>query len=178
MRVIDKIAESKFSGFALQKLEQLAVKMGVDEQELFHLYLRTKNNATRKSFADIAYGERVLLLPQCLRSKECPAQLKELGYVCQACGRCVLKNLIHLAKTLGYKGVFILPGGSLAKKILQKVKPKACLGVACFKELVMGSFLCEKVGVIGQGVALARDGCVNTIIDWVTISEAIRLQTN
>ena len=31
MRVIEKLAESKFSGVAIQKLEQLAAKMGVDE---------------------------------------------------------------------------------------------------------------------------------------------------
>ena len=81
-----------------------------------------------------------------------------------------------MAKTLGYKGTFILPGGSIAKKILLEVKPKASLGVACFKELVLGSFLCEKLGVVGQGVALLRDGCVNTLVDWKSLNDALHLR--
>lgn len=176
MRVIEKIAESKFSGVAIQKLEQFAAKMGVDEKEFFQLYVKTKNSASREKFASTPYGERILLLPQCLRSTECPAELGEYGYECQECGKCNLKKMIHLAKTLGYKGAFILPGGSMAQKILLEIKPKACLGVACFKELVLGSFLCEKLGVIGQGVALLRDGCVNTLVDWRSLNDSMHLR--
>jgi len=176
MRVIEKFAELKFSGIAIQKLEQLAVRMGVDEKDLFQLYVKTKNSASRDKFASIPYSERILLLPQCLRSRECPAELGEYGYECQECGKCNLKEQIHIAKTLGYKGTFILPGGSIAKKILLKVKPKACLGVACFKELVLGSFLCEKRGIVAQGVALLRDGCVNTLVDWKSLNDTLHLR--
>jgi len=175
MRVIEKLAESKFSGIAIQKLEQLAAKMGVDEKEIFQLYVKTKNGTSIEKYASTPYSERILLLPQCLRSRECPAELGEYGYECKECGKCNLKNIIHQTKTLGYKGTFILPGGSIAKKILLEVKPKACLGVACFKELVLGSFLCEKLGVIGQGVALLRDGCVNTLVDWKTLNDTLHL---
>jgi len=176
MRMIEKLAELKFSGIAIQKLEQLAARMGVDEKDLFQLYVKTKNSASRDKFASIHYSERILLLPQCLRSRECPAELGEYGYECQECGKCNLKEQIHIAKTLGYKGTFILPGGSIAKKILLKVKPKACLGVACFKELVLGSFLCEKRGIVAQGVALLRDGCVNTLVDWKSLNDTLHLR--
>jgi len=176
MRVIEKLAESKLSGVAIQKLEQFAAKMGVDEKEFFQLYVKTKNSASREKFASTPYSERILLLPQCLRSRECPAELGEYGYECQECGKCELKKIIHLTKTLGYKGTFILPGGSIAKKILLETKPKASLGVACFKELVLGSFLCEKLGVVGQGVALLRDGCVNTLADWKSLNDTLHLR--
>ncbi len=175
MRVIGTLAKSKISGFALQKIERLAAKMGVDEKELFELYVKTKNTASRQKFATTPYSERILLLPQCLRSKDCPAELKEHGYECQGCGRCNIKDVIDQTKRLGYKHVYILPGGSIVKKIFDKEKPKACLGVACLKELMLGSFICEKLGVIGQGVALLRDGCVNTTVDWKVVGDALRL---
>jgi hypothetical protein len=175
MRVIERLSESKFSGIAIQKLEQFAVKMGVDEKELFQLYVKTKNNASREQFASTPYTERILLLPQCLRYKECPAELGEYGYKCQECGKCNLIKIIHLAKTLGYKGTFILPGGSIAKKIFLEMKPKASIGVACSKELILGSFLCEKLGVIGLGIALLRDGCVNTLVNWRSLNDTIHL---
>lgn len=160
MRVIGKLAKSKVSEIMIGKLERIAAKMGVDEKELFQLYVDTKNKASKSEFAATPYTERILFLPQCLRSKDCPAELTELGYVCQGCGRCGIEGVIREAKRLGYKDVFILPGGSVVEKILVKEKPTACLGVACLKELMLGSFACEKFGVAAQGVPLLRDGCV------------------
>ena len=177
MRVIEKLAESKVSGITIQKLEKLAAKMGVDEKELFQLYVKTKSAASIDKFAATPYSERILLLPQCLRSRECPAKLGEYGYECQECGKCNVKEVIRMAKTLGYKDAFILPGGSIVAKILAKVRPKACLGVACLKELVLAGFACEKFGIIGQGVALLRNGCVETLVDWKSLNDALHLSS-
>ncbi len=175
MRLMKKLAKSKLSGITIGKLEQLAAKMGVDEKELLQLYIDTKNNALKEKFAATPYSERILLLPQCLRSRDCPAQLREYGYECVECGRCGVLEITHQAKKLGYKDVFILPGGSVVKKILNKEKPKACLGVSCLKELVLGSFVCEKLGVAGQGIALLRDGCVETAVNWKKVRNVLRL---
>jgi len=173
MRLVKRIADTKLSGVALQKLEQVATRMGVEENELLRLYVETKNRSLIESFASTPYKERILLLPQCLRAKDCPAELGKYGYECQECGRCIVKTIKQTAEKLGYKGTFILPGGSLAQKILLELKPKASLGVACSKELVLGSFLCEKMGVIGQGITLLRDGCINTLVDLRTLKDAL-----
>jgi hypothetical protein len=175
MRFVNKLSKTKLSGIALHKLEQFATKMGVEENELLRLYVESKNRSLIKDFASTPYNERVLLLPQCLRSPDCPAELGKYGYECQQCGRCNIAKIIQITKKLGYKGTFILPGGSLAKKILLELKPKASMGVACSKELVLGSFLCEKMGVIGQGVGLVRDGCINTLVDLGTLNDALKV---
>ena len=47
MRVIGKLAKSKVSEIMIGKLEQVAAKMGVDEKELFQLYVETKNKTSR-----------------------------------------------------------------------------------------------------------------------------------
>ena len=159
------------------KLEQLAGKMGVDEKELFQLYVETKNKASREEFAATPYTERILFLPQCLRSRDCPAELTDYGYECQECGNCRIERVIQEAKRLGYKAVFILPGGSVTKKIFAKAKPSACLGVACLKELMLGSFACEKFGIAGQGVPLLKDGCVNTEVDWRILKDRMHLNS-
>jgi len=175
MRIVKKIAKTKLSGVALQKLEQVATKMGVEENELLQLYVETKNRSLTENFAATPYNKRVLMLPQCLRAQDCPAELGKYGYECQECGRCNIKTIRQISNKLGYKGIFILPGGSIAQKILLELKPKACIGVACFKELVLGSLLCEKLGIIGQGVALLQDGCINTIVDLKTLKEALKV---
>jgi len=175
MRVVKTLAKTKLSSLALHKLEQLATKVGVDEKELFQLYVEAKKRSLIESFASTPYNQRIVLLPQCLRAKDCPAEIGNYGYECQQCGKCSVAKILKLTKNLGYKGVFIMPGGSLAKKIMLELKPKASLGVACYKELVMGSYLCEKVGVIGQGVELIKDGCINTIANMKSLTEAINI---
>ena len=178
MRVVKKIAKTKISSLAVHKLEQIANKVGVEEKELFQLYVEAKNRSQIDSFAATTYNERVLLLPQCLRAKDCPAELGEYGYKCKQCGKCSIAEIIQQTKDLGYKGTFVMPGGSLAKKILVELKPKASLGVACSKELIMGSYLCEKVGVIGQGVELLRDGCINTAVDLKILTDALKISVH
>ena len=175
MRIVKTIAKTKLSSVALHKLEQVATKVGVEEKELFQLYVETKNRSMVQSYASTPYNERILLMPQCLRARDCPAELGKYGYECQQCGKCSVAIIVQKTKDLGYKGTFIMPGGSIAKKILFELKPKALIGVACFKELVMGSFLCEKVGVIGQGVALLLDGCINTIVDMKALKEMLNV---
>ena len=177
MRVVKTLAKTKLSSLAIHKLEQLANKVGVEEKELFELYVAAKNRSMMANFASIPYSERLVILPQCLRSKDCPAELGKYGYECQGCRRCEITTIIQEAKELGYKGTFILPGGSMAQNILFELKPKASIGVACAKELVLGSYLCEKVGIIGQGVILLKDGCVNTAVDLKSVKEALKVNT-
>jgi hypothetical protein len=176
MRVVKKLAKTKLSSLAIHKLEQIASKVGVEEKELFELYVEAKNRSQIDTFAATPYNQRVVVLPQCLRAKDCPAQIGKYGYECQQCGRCSIGKIMQKAKELGYKGIFILPGGSLAQKILLELKPKASLGIACAKELVLGSYLCEKVGVIGQGVELLKDGCINTVVDMKAVKDVMQVK--
>ena len=125
MRVVKTLAKTKLSSLAIHKLEQFATKLGVEEQELLQLYVETKNRSLIQSFASTPYNERIIMLPQCLRAKDCPAEMGKYGYECQQCGRCSVAKIMQLTKDLGYKGAFILPGGSLAQKIILELKPKA-----------------------------------------------------
>ena len=175
LRVLRRIALSEPSPRIIESLEKLAIRMNIDEKEVMRIYIEMKNKMHVEQFKNSSFSDRILLLPQCLRNKECPAKLTEYGYICQECGKCRIPEIIRLAKSLGYK-VFIVPGGSMVEKILRTFKPKAVLGVACEKELVLGSIACEKAGIPGQGICLLRDGCVETDVDWRKVKEMILLR--
>jgi len=175
LRVLRRIALSEPSPRIIESLEKLAIRMNIDEKEVMRIYIEMKNKMHVEQFKNSSFSDRILLLPQCLRNKECPAKLTEYGYICQECGKCRIPEIIRLAKSLGYK-VFIVPGGSMVEKILRTFKPKAVLGVACEKELVLGSIVCEKAGIPGQGICLLRDGCVETDVDWRKVKEMILLR--
>ncbi|MCS7364126.1 MAG: DUF116 domain-containing protein [archaeon GB-1867-035] len=177
MQIINRLAKLKISSIVLKKLEQLAVKLKIDEKEILKLYVELKNNANKLKFSKIPFSKRILLLPQCLRPRDCPAKLNEFGYECNlSCIKCEISRVIRYAKKLGYQEVFIIPGGSVVEKIFKKFKPKACIGVACLKELILGSFITEKFNIIGQGIPLLRDGCVNTIVNWKDLYSCLNLR--
>ncbi|MEM2884214.1 MAG: DUF116 domain-containing protein [Nitrososphaerales archaeon] len=174
IRLLERLSKSKILGQTLLEVERLLSSADVSEQDLLRLYVTSKNNVNRELFASTPYKDRVLLLPQCLRASECQAPLDEEGYHCLGCGRCLIKEVKKEAEELGYK-VFVLAGGSMVEKVFNITKPKACLGVACIKELVLGGFVSEKKNVVPYAVALAKDGCINTYVDLEELKASIRL---
>jgi len=173
IRVLGKLSQSRVTGQTPTELKQL-LDSDVIEPDLLRLYVLSKNKVNKSAFALTPYADRVLLLPQCLRASGCQAPLDANGYHCVSCGRCIIKEVKEEAEALGYK-VFILPGGSIVEKIFDSTKPKACLGVACLKELVLGCLVSERKNVIPYAVPLTREGCLNTDVDIDELKVAMGL---
>lgn len=124
--------------------------------------IEMKNMLFRKSFSRVPFKERIVLLPQCLRSLDCPTKFHSVeGARCVKCGKCKIYKITEKAEELGYKGTYIAPGGGFVRRILKKVKPKAVVGIGCPYEVYAGMGLFKK-DLPGQGVILLSDGCVET----------------
>ena len=107
---------------------------------------------------------RAVILPQCMRHPECRARCDPIiGYECNRCGLCDIARIAEAADRYGFK-VFIVPGDSFVRKIIQSYKPGACLGVACHSELTESMQAFSKIVPV-QGVCLLRDGCYDTRVD-------------
>ncbi len=133
-----------------------------------------------RELARIPPGERVLLLPHCLRpSQTCPGRPSRQGFQCPAdCAEaCPIKILRQEALRLGYKGVCVAPGGALALRFVQETRPRAVVAVACAKELQEGE---EAVASLGSEqplvavVPLSRDGCVDTEVNLGEVLALLR----
>ncbi len=149
---------------------------GTDLREFYKTSVIQKSKKNIPKFEVIPFSERIILLPQCLRNiDQCKA--KEVGtlYECQHCGACKITRIIRKAETLGYKGVYLLKGGSVISKIIKEIHPKALIGIACFYEGLIGMTECEKHGIIVQFVPLTKDGCVNTDFDLVELENSMNL---
>lgn len=160
----------------IARIKREAKETGRSEKELIRNYIHKLNFKNRRGFAAVPFAERVLLLPQCLRNPECPAPQKEIGYICQQCGPdCQVNKLSQEAKRLGYKGSFILPGGSMIPKLIAKTQPKAVMGISCEEEALLGILALDKHGIVTIGVLLTRDGCFNTAVDLEEAFNTLRL---
>lgn len=151
-----------------------------DEELTDQIYVELKNKAYKEDFAKVPVEKRAVFIPQCLRNvKECPATFSEYGWECTKCGKCIIGDIIEEGEKLGYTQFYIVPGGSLVKKVLKEKVPKgeikAALGIACWPELAEAN---EKLSILKiplQAVPLLRAGCINTLVDLEHVKEALRI---
>lgn len=126
------------------------------------------------SMESIDPSERILLLPHCMRdSKKCRAVADEQGLNCLACSDTCQVNLMRqTAEILGYKGICIAPGGSLALRYVRETLPRGIVAVACPKELSEGVENVAKLAGCEPPVItiipLTKEGCIDTRINLST----------
>jgi len=160
-------------------LKSFLYRMDIDEETYDRVYVSIKNNALEQKVARVDYEDRIILVPQCLRDPEdCRAELTDLGYRCRDCGRCVINDIKRIGEGLGYASLYIVPGSSMAKKILKDVDPGAVIAVACHSELVEGFEASHVYGIPVQGIPLDKEGCMGTEVDLKKVEEKLRLSRN
>jgi hypothetical protein len=156
---------------------RIGKEVGVlDEKWVKYTTIELHNGLNKDFYKAVPKKDRVVFIPHCLRNiKECKMPIDEEGYHCLKCGKCVISDIVKECDKNGMK-YFIVGGGSQVINIVNKHKPKAFLGIACFNELQMAV---EKLGggknFPGQGVMLKKDGCVNTLVDMDEIKEKINM---
>ena len=142
------------------------------------LMVAINNEAWRDTVAAVPFERRILLLPQCLRTKgKCPAKLDELGIVCEACGSCPIGGIQSAAEELGYL-VLIAEGTTVVTKLIQGGKADAVVGVSCLSVLERAFPHMTTDAVPGIAIPLNRDGCDATEVDVDWVMEAVRLRTD
>ena len=162
--IIQKIVLRGFNLDTMSALESIAKTFGVNKERVCEVYIDIKNDVNKKNFEKTSKNKRIILLPQCLRNNSCKAEKDEDGYHCINCGNCSIPEINKLSKKEGYK-IFILPGGSMAESIIEKYNPEAVIGIACYKELLLGAALLEAKKIPRFGFALLNSGCIETKID-------------
>ncbi len=159
--------------FLYHPLKILTEKMGLKKGYIDMISNDMRNFINFKGLSKIPFEDRILLLPQCLRKRDCPAILDSMkGFQCKNCGRCGIGDLIKFCDNKNIK-VFIIPGGSFVKKIIKITRPKAIIGVGCHIELREASLVLEYLKIPGRGINLEKDGCIETKVDYEKIKKAI-----
>ncbi len=142
--------------------KKFAGNVGLDEKIVDQIGVEVRNKVNEKAFEQINDKDKILVLPHCLRNPKCEAKLDATGLHCTDCNRCVIGVLKNKAEDKGYD-VFIIPGSTFLKKIVQENEFKAVLGVACYQDLNLAMMNLSKFHC--QGVPLLKDGCVCTKVD-------------
>jgi len=136
------------------------------------------NEVWRETISTVPYERRILLLPQCLRSRDtCPAEMDEFGLVCEECGRCPIGPLQSEAERLGYV-VLIAEGTTVVTKLLEQGKVDAVVGVSCLSALERSFPYMAAEAIPGIAIPLYRNGCDSTAVDLDWVYESVRLRSD
>lgn len=142
-----------------------------DSYAVEEIGIKVCNRFNLKRYARVKLPERVVILPQCLRDINCEARLDPTsGFKCERCGKCIAERI---RKVDGSVRVFISPGGTFSKRLVESRRPGAVLGVACPRDLFEGMSVCTMLGIPVQGVLLLRDGCVATAVDTEKVFQTL-----
>ncbi|MDP2752946.1 MAG: DUF116 domain-containing protein [Nitrospirota bacterium] len=114
----------------------------------------------------------LLLLPHCLQIDKCAIRLTYNIYNCEGCGRCEIKDLIQIADENHLK-LFVATGGSLARRIINEIKPEAVVAVACENDLSSGIVDTYPLPILGITNERPFGPCLNTKVDLAKVKEAI-----
>ena len=137
----------------------------VDDKWVQYTSIQVENNIYRELFFKVPKSERVLFIPHCMRDvKNCVATIDEDGYHCKKCGRCAIAKITAEAERNGIKW-YMCGGGSQVVNIIQREKPKAIIGIACYNEIQMALEKIRTANIPIQAVMLKKSGCVGTEVD-------------
>ena len=166
------IARATVTVFLNSPAKRLANFVGIDDGRIDEMYVDLSNKIDASQFERVPASDVMVFLPHCLRNEKCPAPQDEDGYHCKECGKCKIADAMRICRKMGSK-VFILPGGSMLPRLLSKHKPKAVVGVACFRELSMAVCLVTKLKIPLQAVFLSKDGCKDTDFDVYELKQVL-----
>jgi len=131
------------------------------------------NEIWRDTVASVEYERRLFLLPQCLRdSKNCQAQVDNIGLVCEHCGGCSIGELKSEAEELGY-AVLVAEGSPLVMSLIETGRVEAVIGVSCLEVLEKTFPYMEAGAVPGIAIPLLYDGCKDTAVDVDLVLQAL-----
>jgi uncharacterized protein len=161
-------------GFALKILYPLLMFIGSlarNKKEAYQQFIiRLNNKLVRKE--KFRPENLLLLLPHCLQINECDVRLTYNIYNCKRCGRCEIKDLIHLAEE-NQLNLFVATGGSLARRVIRETKPDAVIAVACENDLSSGIADTYPLPILGITNQRPFGPCLNTSVNLASVKEAI-----
>lgn len=155
----------------------LALALGrffkIEKDRIKRSFIEVNNFVVRSRAIKLLPRQLLLLLPHCLQKSDCPHKITADVDNCHRCGGCVVGEILKLRDKYGFK-VGVATGGTLARKYVEELRPRAIVAVACERDLTSGIQDAYEIPVLGVTNERPFGPCFNTLIKVPKIEEAIR----
>ena len=166
-----------FAWWAINLLFRPAVLLGrlidIDRERIERSFIEVSNHIVQRRQVWVKPAQLLLLLPHCLQLDACRHKITTRIENCKQCGTCPVGDLAALAQHYGVH-IAVVPGGTLARKVIKHLRPKAVLAVACERDLVSGIQDVFPLPVIGILNDRPHGPCCNTCVDMGRLEGAVR----
>lgn len=115
----------------------------------------------------------LILIPHCIQKSFCPHRITTNIENCRHCGKCNIDDLIKLKKEFGVN-LKVVTGGTLARKVIKDVNPKAIVAIACERDLISGLHDIKSLPVIAVINKRPEGPCINTSVNIDEVRNAIK----
>lgn len=146
---------------------------GLNTQQLRESYVHVNNSFIKAMKLSFKPNEVLLLLPHCLQISDCKIRISNEITNCQECGKCCIGQIRKLVKKYKVNSA-IANGGTLARRIVSKYKPKMIIAVACDRDLVSGIHDVFPIPVYGVMNERPNGPCYNTLVDLDKLERALQ----
>ncbi len=147
--------------------------LGVEKEKILKSFISVNNYIVASK--RVLPGEKILmLLPHCLQNSDCPFKITIDINNCKKCGKCPIGQLRELGDK--YNAVLkVATGGTLARKWIEEVRPRAVIAIACERDLASGIQDTGGLPVLGVLNSRPNGPCFNTNVCLEQVDQAFRV---
>lgn len=147
--------------------------VGISKDRIRESFVHVNNTFVKVLKNKYKPNDILILLPHCIQSTDCPIRVTVDINNCRDCGSCRISNLKKIAAGTRVN-IAIATGGSLARRIIIKHKPKFIIAVACERDLVDGLLDVFPIPVYGVLNERPNGPCINTTVSVEIIESALQ----
>lgn len=162
--------------FSINLLFPLAVFLGklfkINKENIERSFIEVSNQLVKQHGVKVSPDRVLILTPHCIQLDTCQHKITRDVNNCKQCGRCPVGDLLALSKRTGVHFA-VATGGTFARQLVKKIRPRAILAIACERDLTSGIqdvFPLPTIGVLNKR---PFGPCFNTQIDIAQVEEAL-----
>ena len=146
--------------------------IGISRERIQRSFIEINNQLVHSNSRKTKPARLLILLPQCIQDFDCDIKITGDIQNCKRCGKCEIKDLLELAERYKVK-IAVATGGTLARRIVVKMRPQAIVAVACELDLTSGIRDTYPIPVFGVLNQRPNGPCYNTCVDIAEVKEAL-----
>ncbi len=162
---------------AINMLFPMATRLGkifdIDKERVERSFIEVSNHLVRQKTVKVTPDKLLVLVPHCIQLETCPHKITRDVNNCHRCGACQVGDLLEMTQHYGVHFA-VVTGGTLARKIVKTIRPRAMLAIACERDLTSGIQDVFPLPVIGVLNERPCGPCCNTRVNLAQVEAAIQ----